>query len=81
MKTTTMRKVFSWSEVDYEIEQNYVLDGNYEHLALHHAKMASELLVGIESQKGVFYNTTPFPFIEAGIHAQLSQTYAILARK
>lgn len=76
-----MRELFSWSQEDFKLEQGLAEAGYYESLALLHSRMASELLLGIESKKGVFYNTTPFPLIEAQIHAQLSQTYAILTRK
>jgi hypothetical protein len=38
-------------------------------------------MLSMKPQKGVFYNTTPFPLVEAQIHAQLSTTFAILHRE
>ena len=69
----------SWSEEDIEVEEHYLDDYNYEALAVFHATCASQLMLSMKPQKGVFYNTTPFAFVEAQIHAQLSTTFATLA--
>ena len=58
--------------VAFEIE-------NYEALAIFHADCASQLMLTTKPEKGVFYNTTPFAFVEAQIHAQLSTTFATIA--
>ena len=74
-----MRTNMSWSEEDIEVQEHYLETYNYEALAVFHATCASELMLSMKPEQGVFYNTTPFPFIEAQIHAQLSTTYATLA--
>lgn len=74
-----MRTNQSWSEEDIEVQEHYLETHNYEALAVFHATCASELMLSQKPQKGVFYNTTPFPFVEAQIHAQLSTTFATLA--
>lgn len=68
----------SWSEDDIAMQDHYLETDNYEALSIFHAECASQLMLSMKPQKGVFYNTTPFPFIEAQIHAQLSTTFAIL---
>ena len=71
----------SWSEEDIEVHDYYLATENYEALANFHADCASQLMLSMKPQKGVFYNTTPFPLVEAQIHAQLSTTFATLALK
>ncbi len=70
----------SWSEDDIAMQDHYLETDNYEALSIFHAECASQLMLSMKPQKGVFYNTTPFPFIEAQIHAQLSTTFAIIAQ-
>jgi hypothetical protein len=74
-----MRTNMSWSIDDIEVQDQYIETENYEALAIFHADCASQLMLSMKPEKGVFYNTTPFPFIEAQIHAQLSTTFATLA--
>ena len=74
-----MRTNMSWSVDDIEVHDHYIEMENYEALANFHADCASQLMLSMKPQSGVFYNTTPFPFIEAQIHAQLSTTFATLA--
>ena len=74
-----MRTLMSWSIDDIETQDHYIETGNYEALAIFHADCASQLMLSVKPKEGVFYNTTPFPFIEAQIHAQLSTTFATLA--
>jgi hypothetical protein len=76
-----MRTNMSWSIEDIEFHDHYVEQENYEALANFHADCASQLMLSMKPQKGVFYNTTPFPLVEAQIHAQLSTTFAILHRE
>ena len=75
-----MRTNMSWSNDDIEVQDHYIEMENYEALSIFHAECASELMLSQKPEKGVFYNTTPFPFIEAQIHAQLSTTFAIIAQ-
>ena len=74
-----MRTNMSWSEDDIATQDHYLETNNYEALSVFHAECASELMLSMKPTKGVFYNTTPFAFIEAQIHAQLSTTFATLA--
>lgn len=74
-----MRTNMSWSYDDIEIHDHYVELENYEALANFHADCASQLMLSMKPVEGRFFNTTPFPFIEAQIHAQLSTTFATLA--
>jgi hypothetical protein len=74
-----MRTNMSWSIDDIEVQDQYIETENYEALAIFHADCASQLMLSMKPEKGVFYNTTPFPFIEAQIHAQLSIAFANLA--
>lgn len=76
-----MRTSLSWSEDDIKDQDYYLETENYEALSIFHAECASQLMLSIKPEKGVFYNTTPFPLIEAQIHAQLSTTFATLALK
>jgi hypothetical protein len=76
-----MRTLMSWSEEDIEVHDHYLETENYEALANFHADCASQLMLSMKPHKGVFYNTTPFPLVEAQIHAQLSTTFATLALK
>lgn len=76
-----MRRVMSWSIDDIEVHDHYIETENYEALANFHADCASQLMLTTKPEKGVFYNTTPFAFVEAQIHAQLSTTFATLALK
>jgi hypothetical protein len=76
-----MRTNMSWSIEDIEFHDHYVEQENYEALANFHADCASQLMLSMKPKKGVFYNTTPFEFVEAQIHAQLSTTFAILHRE
>ena len=69
----------SWSNDDIEVQDHYIETENYEALSIFHAECASELMLSIKPKEGVFYNTTPFPLIEAQIHAQLSIAFANLA--
>lgn len=71
----------SWSNDDIEVQDHYIEEGNYEALAVFHAECASQLMLSMKPEKGVFYNTTPFPLVEAQIHAQLSISFANLAIK
>lgn len=74
-----MRTNMSWSEDDIAIQDHYLETENYEALSIFHAECASELMLVTKPEKGVFYSTTPFTFVEAQIHAQLSTTFATLA--
>lgn len=74
-----MRTNMSWSNDDIETQDHYIETENYEALAIFHSDCASQLMLSMKPKEGVFYNTTPFPFIEAQIHAQLSTTFATLA--
>jgi hypothetical protein len=74
-----MRTALSWSIDDIEVQDQYIETENYEALAIFHADCASQLMLSMKPEQGVFYNTTPFPFIEAQIHAQLSIAFANLA--
>lgn len=76
-----MRTSLSWSEDDIKDQDYYLETENYEALSIFHAECASQLMLSIKPEKGVFYNTTPFPLIEAQIHAQLSTAFATLALK
>lgn len=69
----------SWSIDDIETQDHYIETENYEALAIFHADCASQLMLSVKPKEGVFYNTTPFPFVEAQIHAQLSTAFATLA--
>ena len=69
----------SWSNDDIEVQDHYIETENYEALSIFHAECASELMLSMKPQQGVFYNTTPFPLVEAQIHAQLSIAFANLA--
>ena len=69
----------SWSSDDIEVQDHYIETGNYEALSIFHAECASQLMLSMKPVEGRFFNTTPFPFIEAQIHAQLSTTFATLA--
>jgi len=69
----------SWSNDDIEVQDHYIETENYEALSIFHAECASELMLSMKPKEGVFYNTTPFPLIEAQIHAQLSIAFANLA--
>ena len=75
-----MRTGLSWSNDDIEVQDHYIEMENYEALSIFHAECASELMLSMKPQQGVFYNTTPFPLVEAQIHAQLSTTFAIIAQ-
>ena len=74
-----MRTNMSWSIDDIEVQDQYIETENYEALAIFHADCASQLMLSMKPKEGVFYNTTPFPLIEAQIHAQLSIAFANLA--
>ena len=74
-----MRTNMSWSNDDIEVQDHYIEMENYEALSIFHAECASELMLSMKPKEGVFYNTTPFPLIEAQIHAQLSIAFANLA--
>jgi len=74
-----MRTNMSWSNDDIEVQDHYIETENYEALSIFHAECASELMLSMKPQQGVFYNTTPFPLVEAQIHAQLSIAFANLA--
>jgi hypothetical protein len=74
-----MRTNMSWSNDDIEVQDHYIETENYEALAIFHADCASQLMLSMKPVEGRFYNTTPFPFIEAQIHAQLSIAFANLA--
>ena len=74
-----MRTNMSWSNDDIEVQDHYIEMENYEALAIFHAECASQLMLSMKPVDGRFYNTTPFPFIEAQIHAQLSIAFANLA--
>ena len=74
-----MRTNMSWSNDDIEVQDHYIETENYEALSIFHAECASELMLSMKPKEGVFYNTTPFPLIEAQIHAQLSIAFANLA--
>ena len=74
-----MRRALSWSSDDIEVHDHYIEIENYEALAIFHADCASQLMLTTKPEKGVFYNTTPFAFVEAQIHAQLSTTFATIA--
>lgn len=76
-----MRTSLSWSEDDIKDQDYYLETENYEALSIFHAECASQLMLSIKPEKGVFYNTTPFPLVEAQIHAQLSTAFATLALK
>lgn len=76
-----MRTSLSWSEDDIKDQDYYLETENYEALSIFHAECASQLMLSIKPQKGVFYNSTPFPLVEAQIHAQLSTAFATLALK
>ena len=76
-----MRTLMSWSEEDIKDQDYYLETENYEALAIFHAECASQLMLATKPEKGVFYSTTPFTFVEAQIHAQLSTTFATLALK
>jgi len=75
-----MRTNMSWSNDDIEVQDHYIETENYEALSIFHAECASELMLSMKPQSGVFYNTTPFPLVEAQIHAQLSTAFAIIAQ-
>ena len=74
-----MRTNMSWSIEDIEVQDQYIETENYEALAIFLADCASQLMLSMKPVDGRFYNTTPFPFIEAKIHAQLSIAFANLA--
>jgi hypothetical protein len=74
-----MRTNMSWSSDDIEVQDHYIETENYEALSIFHAECASQLMLSMKPVEGRFFNTTPFPFIEAQIHAQLSTTFATLA--
>ena len=74
-----MRTNMSWSIEDIEVQDQYIETENYEALAIFHADCASQLMLSMKPVEGRFYNTTPFPLIEAQIHAQLSIAFANLA--
>ena len=69
----------SWSIDDIEVQDHYIETENYEALSIFHAECASQLMLSMKPVEGRFFNTTPFPFIVAQIHAQLSTTFATLA--
>jgi hypothetical protein len=69
----------SWSIDDIEVQDHYIETENYEALSIFHAECASQLMLSMKPVEGRFFNTTPFPFIEAQIRAQLSTTFATLA--
>lgn len=75
-----MRTGLSWSKDDIDNQAYYLDSGNFEALSIVHAEYASELMLSVKPEKGVFYNTTPFALVEAQIHAQLSTTFAIIAQ-
>ena len=79
-KEINMRTNMSWSNDDIEVQDHYIEMENYEALSIFHAECASQLMLSMKPVEGRFYNTTPFPFIEAQIHAQLSTTFAIIAQ-
>lgn len=78
-KEINMRTNMSWSIEDIEVQDQYIETENYEALAIFHADCASQLMLSMKPVEGRFYNTTPFPLIEAQIHAQLSIAFANLA--